>query len=59
MRSSNVVIGHSDTHFTVPYTDAFTDIGSTTALIDEQPDAGYSSELYNLNELNQLLVSFM
>ena len=45
MRSSNVVIGHSDTHFTVPYTDAFTDIGSTTALIDEQPDAGYSLEL--------------
>jgi len=41
----DAVIGRSDTHFTVPYTGAFTDVGSTTALINEQPDTGYGSEL--------------
>jgi len=45
VRSSYAVIGRSDTHFTVPYTGAFTDVGSTTALINEQPDTGYGSEL--------------
>ena len=43
VRSSYAVIGRSDTHFTVPYTGAFTDVGSTTALIDERPDTGYGS----------------
>ena len=31
VRSSYAIIGRSDTHFTVPYTGGFTDIGSTTA----------------------------
>ena len=44
VRSSHAIIGRSDTHFTVPYTDGFTDIGSTTALLsDEHPDTGYGS----------------
>ena len=44
VRSSYAIIGRSDTHFTVPYTGGFTNIGSTTALItDEHPDTGYGS----------------
>ena len=44
VRSSHAIIGRSDTHFTVPYTGGFTDIGSTTALLsDEHPDTGYGS----------------
>ena len=44
VRSSYAIIGRSDTHFTVPYTGGFTDIGSTTALLsDEHPDTGYGS----------------
>ena len=44
VRSSYAIVGRSDTHFTVPYTGGFTDIGSTTALLtDEHPDTGYGS----------------
>ena len=44
VRSSYAIFGRSDTHFTVPYTDGFTDISSTTDLItDEHPDTGYGS----------------
>ena len=44
VRSSYAILARSDTHFTVPYTDGFTDIGSSTALLsDEHPDTGYGS----------------
>ena len=44
VRSSHAILARSDTHFTVPYTDGFTDISSTTGLLsDEHPDTGYGS----------------